>query len=489
VGNNLRSKELEGLGGWLILVGIGIVLSPLLVFGQGVQNYSNFFSAGSWEALTTPGTQAYNPLWAPIIIGEIGINCSIFIAWLFIAYYFFTRSEHFPKWYIGILIFTPSFLLSDALAIKFVLPNEPVFDPATLKDLGRSFMAALIWIPYMLMSKRVKVTFVNQSDSFLDEGQSPLKEAPNRGHYQRQELTNNIKSTDALRSTLNSNTEGEGLNHRRSMSSSNSSSDTAKALKLKTQAKESPIESVVKNIPTQNINVATKDDVNWTEEFTILNEYDLAVAECHDELARLDHNLSSQFREEVVSNRKNATKIKDRLKAEYEKILNPYTSESLNEALAKVRLLGTKAEEEFNRVVEVMGEDIEVEKVFQNLKKKYGVLLLPEDRGSKLLYWGIVENGDRYSLGKFQYDKLEDAIAYAQKKLNAFLQHANSDDFKRILTANGYHLERINHTNYRISSKDGSAENILVEQLPKFIKNKFEPNEIYQYFNYLEWTF
>jgi len=155
-----EEKDLEGLGGWLILVGLGIVLSPLKIIALIFPTYSEIFSNGSWELLTTSGTEVYNPFWGPILIGEISINGVLVIAWLFIAFLFFTKKKAFSKWYIGILLFTLAFILIDALAIKLVMPNEPVFDPGTIKEFGRSLIVTLIWVPYMLVSKRVKATFV-----------------------------------------------------------------------------------------------------------------------------------------------------------------------------------------------------------------------------------------------------------------------------------------------------------------------------------------
>jgi hypothetical protein len=155
-----EEKNLEGLGGWLVLVGLGIVISPLRIIGMVFPIYSEIFSNGSWEVLTTPGTEAYNPLWAPILYGEMAINGALVLVWIFVAFLFFSKKNAFPKWYIGMLLFTLAFILVDALAIKAMLPNEPIFDPETTKELGRSLIASLIWIPYMLVSKRVKATFV-----------------------------------------------------------------------------------------------------------------------------------------------------------------------------------------------------------------------------------------------------------------------------------------------------------------------------------------
>jgi hypothetical protein len=76
------------------------------------------------------------------------------------AYRFFTKSKHFPKWYIGVAVFSLFFIVADAFAVKPVLPSEPIFDPDTVKELMRAVIMVVIWVPYMLVSKRVKATFV-----------------------------------------------------------------------------------------------------------------------------------------------------------------------------------------------------------------------------------------------------------------------------------------------------------------------------------------
>jgi hypothetical protein len=155
-----EEKNLEGIGGWLILVAIGIVVTPFRLVMLIVTAYPPLFSTGAWEALTTQGSEAYDPLWAPIIIGEIIVNSGVILVWLYMAYKFFTKSKYFPRWYIGIAVFSLIFIVADAFAIKLVLPNEPVFDPDTIKELMRSVIMVVVWVPYMLVSKRVKATFI-----------------------------------------------------------------------------------------------------------------------------------------------------------------------------------------------------------------------------------------------------------------------------------------------------------------------------------------
>jgi hypothetical protein len=115
----------------------------------------------------------------------------------------------------------------------------------------------------------------------------------------------------------------------------------------------------------------TDDGTNWAQEFRILFEYDPVVKECHDELADIDPHLSNRFRTEVLSNRKEAREIRDRLKSERDKKIAPYVSAELNAALSEAQLLGVAAEHEFKQVIKVMGEDVDVTAVMRRLMEKF----------------------------------------------------------------------------------------------------------------------
>ena len=156
-GNAVRS----GLGGWLILVGLGVVISPFRLLGEITQNHVPMFNDGTYETLTTPGTALYHPFWSTFIWGEIVINTFVVIASIALIVVFFSKKKIFPKFYIGLVSFSYLFILVDAMLIKVVMPNADIFDVDTVKELIRGLFAAVIWIPYMLFSKRVKVTFIN----------------------------------------------------------------------------------------------------------------------------------------------------------------------------------------------------------------------------------------------------------------------------------------------------------------------------------------
>ncbi|PJZ46106.1 DUF2569 domain-containing protein [Leptospira brenneri] len=153
-------ENLKGLKGWLFLVGLGLIVYPVrLAFIMGPLFY-NMFTDGSFEYLTTPGTESYSPLWKPILIFEGVFNVLMILFSFFVTYLFFKKNYQFPKAYIVFLILPLVLMPTDAWLGSFVVKDEPMFDPETSKEIIRSFIAAVIWIPYMLLSKRVKATFV-----------------------------------------------------------------------------------------------------------------------------------------------------------------------------------------------------------------------------------------------------------------------------------------------------------------------------------------
>jgi Protein of unknown function (DUF2569) len=149
-----------GLGGWLVLVGLGLVSTPISVFVFLLQNFPPLFSDGTWAALPTPGSETYHPLWAPLFIFEIVGNLAFVLTGLWLLTLFFRRSNNFPTVFIWFVSINVLFILVDAWLGSFVLPEEPMFDPATTQELARSVVSSAVWVPYMLSSKRVRNTFV-----------------------------------------------------------------------------------------------------------------------------------------------------------------------------------------------------------------------------------------------------------------------------------------------------------------------------------------
>lgn len=155
-----EKEDLNGIGGWLILVAIGLIITPLRVAYLLLADLIPIFSNGTWAALTDPGSESYSPYWAPLLIGEVVANGLLMAVSAYLLYLFFSKKKVFPVWYMGVIAFSLVFIPLDAWLVTKALPDEPMFDPDTTKEFSRSILAAVIWIPYMLVSKRVKATFI-----------------------------------------------------------------------------------------------------------------------------------------------------------------------------------------------------------------------------------------------------------------------------------------------------------------------------------------
>lgn len=156
------NDNVKGLGGWLILVAIGIVIGPFRLAYEYGPTYYSVFTDGTFETLTTAGSQAYHPLWGPMLIGEALYNSLMFIVSAYLIYLFFSKNYLFPKVFIAVAVVSLVFIPLDAWLMSFVLQDEPIFDPATTKEFTRALILGIIWVPYMLMSKRVKATFIEK---------------------------------------------------------------------------------------------------------------------------------------------------------------------------------------------------------------------------------------------------------------------------------------------------------------------------------------
>jgi hypothetical protein len=157
-----NNDKLKGLGGWLILVGIGVLIAPIRLIATFVPIYTPIFEDGTWEALTVVGSETYNPMWGPLLIGEMTYNSIMAAASIYLIYLFFSKHYLFPKAYIAILLVSLVFIPLDAWLVTKILPNESMFDPETSKEFMRTLIGSIIWVPYMLISKRVKATFVEK---------------------------------------------------------------------------------------------------------------------------------------------------------------------------------------------------------------------------------------------------------------------------------------------------------------------------------------
>jgi hypothetical protein len=154
----LENQHLQGIGGWLILVGIGLCLTPFTrVFAVG-SNWQAYFSLRTWELVAVPSGAAYHPFYAPLLILELLGNIALFGLNVLAIFMYFGRQKAFPKVYISLLIINVVFLAFDeVMSSRIASPGGSVASPQIVT---RAILMTCIWSGYMCMSRRVKATFV-----------------------------------------------------------------------------------------------------------------------------------------------------------------------------------------------------------------------------------------------------------------------------------------------------------------------------------------
>lgn len=152
---------LTGIGGWLILFIIGLVLAPIRMGSILATDFLPLFKDGTWQALTTPGSEHYHAMWGPLLAFEIAGNLGTLVGALAVLLFLSRKSRLTPRIAIAWLAFNLAVMIGDHILVQTVpVVAEQGTDPEGLAELARSAIGALIWIPYWLVSKRVKQTFV-----------------------------------------------------------------------------------------------------------------------------------------------------------------------------------------------------------------------------------------------------------------------------------------------------------------------------------------
>ena len=146
------------IGGWLILVGVGLLILPFRLLVAVVETIEPMTS-DVWPLLATPGAPHYHPLFAPLVVAEIVVNMAFIGVAVLLLYCFFARKREFPRYTIGFVAANIAFVVAD-LALAQIVPVLRGIDQESMLDLARAAAAAAILIPYLRTSERVRATFV-----------------------------------------------------------------------------------------------------------------------------------------------------------------------------------------------------------------------------------------------------------------------------------------------------------------------------------------
>ena len=154
-------RDLNAIGGWLIFLGIGRILSPIVILQTIFLTYLPIFTNGSLEKLSQTGNAAYSMLWKPTMMFELGVNIILLIFAVILLFSFFGRKKWFPKIFICLSMITIIFAIIDAVLITQIQSSLSLglnINPVT--QIISPVVIGAIWIPYLIISNRVKNTFV-----------------------------------------------------------------------------------------------------------------------------------------------------------------------------------------------------------------------------------------------------------------------------------------------------------------------------------------
>lgn len=137
---------LEGISGWLILIAISLVVTPLFVVRNAISIDLPVLGHG------TLGGSLVGLLF---LVKDVAIlSALILLNWLF-----YTKKRIFPKLMIAFHLGVLGVHVLEHVADAALLPHSAV--PSLSRPVFGSLLSCAIWIPYLLISRRVKATFAN----------------------------------------------------------------------------------------------------------------------------------------------------------------------------------------------------------------------------------------------------------------------------------------------------------------------------------------
>ena len=173
------------IGGWLILLAVGISISPLRLLVDLFKDPEIINGAGWMSFLALKNY----PLFAFVFVSHIfNIVKLLFLALLIVL--FFQRRTSFPR-LMTIMLATQLVMVAIDTIAGRALANDST--SISMNNMIQSIVAAAIWIPYLNMSQRVKDTFVirgrNHEDDDIDEaGSAPALASQERDRSDCSEL-------------------------------------------------------------------------------------------------------------------------------------------------------------------------------------------------------------------------------------------------------------------------------------------------------------
>ena len=160
-----ESKKPEGIGGWLLVPIIGLFFSIYQAFEIIKAGEFLMFEPEMWRAFVSPGTVFYHSFWVPAIVSLAILQLAIMMMSIAALISIFKKKRFVPHLMITVYAIGVAMMINDYLLAARFFPLISVelaeaTQPESMKKLIGVSLAALVWTPYFMRSRRVKNTFV-----------------------------------------------------------------------------------------------------------------------------------------------------------------------------------------------------------------------------------------------------------------------------------------------------------------------------------------
>lgn len=140
--DNTAIDQVEGIGGWLFLPTLQTAVAPVMLASAVVKNLQSDLPA------------RFNP----ILMVDTVSSATMTVGWAWALYLLWQKKKEYPAWF-NMLTFLAA--VQTVLFTVWLSGLGVSADLGAMKGIVSRVTSAAIWIPYMLVSKRVRNTFVH----------------------------------------------------------------------------------------------------------------------------------------------------------------------------------------------------------------------------------------------------------------------------------------------------------------------------------------
>lgn len=151
--------ENKGIGGWLILPAIMLVVSPFSIINDAID--SDYFNHNLWMTMFEYDVNIITSVSLFAIVGmELIYNILFSLFSILLVILFFQRRTSVPRLISIFYVMNFSFPIVESIILTMVAPDlYDLMDTETMTQVGRGIISAAIWVPYFNVSEKVKSTF------------------------------------------------------------------------------------------------------------------------------------------------------------------------------------------------------------------------------------------------------------------------------------------------------------------------------------------